>query len=259
MWAVLQTPQLLRSDGSIRWVNSAFAATGCSPRPLLFATLAKLFHVWLMNPILFLAAQTGRVTPAMVTPDGEVQLTLPRVLPSPCASDAHTGLHAAMGLDTAIPFACSQGGEYVVLEVPDLGPVLQVLCTSPPSGVYPQIVLCNVVVCCAQARPSFTALSSLIAPKAGVIVTARSPAETTDFVSRVFFPDELAEDAVCAGAHQLLASYWTVKLNKTSLRGYQASRRGGMVGMTILNTTHVMLSGPSVLVSTITLSHSLFS
>jgi len=67
----------------------------------------------------------------------------------------------------------------------------------------------------------------------GLIVTARANAEF-DFVSRFFAPQSgVPEDPVTGSAHCCLAPYWSDKLGKTKMTGYQASQRGGIVGVEI--------------------------
>jgi predicted PhzF superfamily epimerase YddE/YHI9 len=64
----------------------------------------------------------------------------------------------------------------------------------------------------------------------GVIVTARAGTNGFDFVSRFFAPAAgVDEDPVTGSAHCALAPYWSAKLGKAALVGYQASRRGGTV------------------------------
>lgn len=65
----------------------------------------------------------------------------------------------------------------------------------------------------------------------GVIVTA--PGEEYDFVSRFFAPGSgIPEDPVTGSAHTSLAPYWSERLARTALTGYQASPRGGIVAVT---------------------------
>ena len=73
--------------------------------------------------------------------------------------------------------------------------------------------------------PDFDAIARL--DRGGVIVTA--PGEGSyDCVSRYFAPAKgIAEDPVTGGAHCMLTPYWAKRLNKTELRAYQASQRGG--------------------------------
>lgn len=83
----------------------------------------------------------------------------------------------------------------------------------------------------------------------GVIVTARADAGSGyDFVSRFFAPGSgIAEDPVTGSAHCALAPYWANKLDKDSLVGYQASRRGGFVGVHVIGD-RVELTGRAVMV-----------
>jgi predicted PhzF superfamily epimerase YddE/YHI9 len=66
----------------------------------------------------------------------------------------------------------------------------------------------------------------------GVIVTARAadPEGGYDFVSRFFAPRVgIDEDPVTGSAHCTLAPFWTERLGRSELVGYQASARGGVV------------------------------
>lgn len=66
----------------------------------------------------------------------------------------------------------------------------------------------------------------------GVIVTARAedPGGRYDFVSRFFAPRVgIDEDPVTGSAHCTLAPFWTERLGRSELVGFQASARGGVV------------------------------
>lgn len=80
-------------------------------------------------------------------------------------------------------------------------------------------------------KPDFVALAKVEAR--GVIVTAATdPGSEIDFVSRFFAPAVgVLEDPVTGSAHCALAPYWAAKLGKNTLSGYQASPRGGHVGV----------------------------
>jgi len=55
-----------------------------------------------------------------------------------------------------------------------------------------------------------------------------------DFVSRFFAPAVgVPEDPVTGSAHCCLGPYWAEKLGKKTLLGYQASARGGVVGVAV--------------------------
>ncbi len=81
--------------------------------------------------------------------------------------------------------------------------------------------------------------------KRGVIVTAAGDAGY-DMVSRGFFPTiGIPEDPVTGSAHCALAPYWAARLGKTDLTAYQASARGGELGLSVLGE-RVLLRGQAV-------------
>jgi PhzF family phenazine biosynthesis protein len=80
------------------------------------------------------------------------------------------------------------------------------------------------------------ALEKVVTYKArGVVVTAKADAgKGYDFVSRFFAPQcGIPEDPVTGSAHCGLGPWWAPKLGKTDLVGYQASPRGGTVGVSV--------------------------
>jgi PhzF family phenazine biosynthesis protein len=80
----------------------------------------------------------------------------------------------------------------------------------------------------------------------GVIVTAEG--SEYDFVSRFFAPGSgIDEDPVTGSAHCALGPYWAGKLGKTQFRAFQASPRGGEVGVR-LEGARAILSGQAVTV-----------
>lgn len=101
-------------------------------------------------------------------------------------------------------------------------------------------------------RPDLRILASLAFR--GLIVTA--PADTTgaDFVSRYFAPYfGIDEDPVTGSTHCALGPYWSERLGKDELTGYQASERGGWVRVRILSD-RVEIGGQAVTVMRGTLS-----
>ncbi|MBB2942054.1 PhzF family phenazine biosynthesis protein [Actinoplanes lutulentus] len=83
----------------------------------------------------------------------------------------------------------------------------------------------------------------------GVIVTAvADPGAGHDFVSRFFGPAVgVDEDPVTGSAHTALAPYWSARLGRTDLTGYQASPRGGYVQVS-LRGERTLLRGRAVTV-----------
>jgi PhzF family phenazine biosynthesis protein len=82
----------------------------------------------------------------------------------------------------------------------------------------------------------------------GVVVTARADDSEHDFVSRWFGPQSgVPEDPVTGSAHCALGPWWAERLGKNTLRGFQASARGGSVGVRVLGD-RVELIGSAVTV-----------
>ncbi|MDQ6891684.1 MAG: PhzF family phenazine biosynthesis protein [Acidobacteriota bacterium] len=98
-------------------------------------------------------------------------------------------------------------------------------------------------------RPDFPGVAEACRPARGVIVTARSERPEHDFVSRYFAPAAgIDEDPVTGSAHCCLGPFWAERLRKTDLVGYQASPRGGFVGVRVRGD-RVGLRGRAVSVS----------
>ena len=77
----------------------------------------------------------------------------------------------------------------------------------------------------------------------GLIITSVSSSERYDFVSRFFAPNAgIDEDPVTGSAHCCLCPFWSRRLGKRELTGYQASERGGLVYTRLLEK-RVYLSG----------------
>lgn len=83
----------------------------------------------------------------------------------------------------------------------------------------------------------------------GVIITSLSDDPQFDFVSRFFAPAVgIDEDPVTGSAHCCLADFWSRRLNKAKLIGYQASPRGGIVYVEVRGE-RVQLGGEGVIVA----------
>lgn len=76
----------------------------------------------------------------------------------------------------------------------------------------------------AVLKPNLQLIGQL--PSRGLIVTA--PGDSSDFVSRCFFPQSgIDEDPVTGSAHTSLTPFWAERLNKLSFTARQISARGG--------------------------------
>jgi PhzF family phenazine biosynthesis protein len=94
--------------------------------------------------------------------------------------------------------------------------------------------------------PDFRRLAEISAR--GVIVTCRSDDPRYDFLSRFFAPAAgIDEDPVTGSAHCCLGPYWQQRLQRSELTGYQASRRGGVVGVRV-EGNRVRLLGTAITV-----------
>ncbi len=82
----------------------------------------------------------------------------------------------------------------------------------------------------------------------GIIITAPGDQPGIDFISRFFATAVgVSEDPVTGSAHCALAPYWAGRLGRTTLVGYQASARGGMVRVEVAGD-RVLLGGKAVTV-----------
>jgi PhzF family phenazine biosynthesis protein len=105
------------------------------------------------------------------------------------------------------------------------------------------------------ARPDFAAIARLgemailTAAADGVLPgTATLPpgVAAADFVSRVFVPAwGIPEDPVTGSAHCALAPFWANRLGRSEMAGFQASARGGVVGVRLAGD-RVHLAGQAV-------------
>lgn len=91
-------------------------------------------------------------------------------------------------------------------------------------------------------KPDFRQLREL--RSRGLIVTA--PGESTDFVSRCFYPNAgIDEDPVTGSAHTTMTPYWAERLSKQELTARQLSKRGGKLHCTMLGE-RVALAGNAI-------------
>ncbi len=97
-----------------------------------------------------------------------------------------------------------------------------------------------------EMKPDFGMLKALSVR--GVIVTSVASTEGYDFVSRFLAPMAgIDEDPVTGSAHCCLGPYWSERLGKDEFVAYQASERGGIVGVRVAGN-RVHLRGKAVTV-----------
>lgn len=91
-------------------------------------------------------------------------------------------------------------------------------------------------------QPDFALIATIEAR--AIIITAGS--NRYDFVSRFFGPRVgINEDPVTGSSHCKLAHYWSQKLGKNTLHAYQASKRGGLIDLKVVDD-RVYLKGTAV-------------
>ena len=154
--------------------------------------------------------------------------------------------------------ACVQSGTFIELNFP----------ATPPTEIAPSAEFLDalglvsgwvaesrfyrlvVVETADQVRnlqPDFTSL--LREKTLGIIVTALSDDPRFDFISRFFAPAMgVDEDPVCGSAHCCLTPYWGQRLQKSTLMAFQASSRGGVLKLQLMDD-RVILGGQAVTVS----------
>ncbi|MET0366284.1 MAG: PhzF family phenazine biosynthesis protein [Sphingobium sp.] len=88
-------------------------------------------------------------------------------------------------------------------------------------------------------KPDFFALKAM----GNILLIATAPGEAADVVSRGFLPGGgVEEDPVTGSAHCVIAGYWSQRLGRDSFSAYQASARGGYLGVRV-GGGYVTLSG----------------
>lgn len=195
----------------LRWFTPTVEVDLCG-----HATLASSHVLWECGEaqsVLEFRTRSGVLT-AMRT-EGGIQLDFPADPPLPVLDPP--GLAEALG---AAPVAVSRGRSFFLAELTDAATVRKL-------------------------TPNIAAIAALDA--AGVIVTALGDGQS-DFVSRFFAPNfGIDEDPVTGAAHCCLGPFWRDRLGHDRMVGYQASARGGFVGVAVKGD-RVLLEGQAVTV-----------
>ncbi|MBI2705615.1 MAG: PhzF family phenazine biosynthesis protein [Actinobacteria bacterium] len=158
---------------------------------------------------------------AKQTLDGWIQIDLPATPPEPVTPPG--ALLASLGLSDAV--AVSKSRLDYLIEVPS-AELLR------------------------ELQPNFTNLAAI--GTRGVMVTSVGEG-LYDMVSRFFAPSVgVDEDPVTGSAHCALGPYWADKLGKADLLAYQASKRGGVLRVSVKDD-RVVLGGQAVTVIRATL------
>ena len=144
-------------------------------------------------------------------------------------------------------------GDYVILDFPrekiteiknseyNFGKILGLSPLFTGKTSFDYLVVVDSEEAIKNLEPDFKKLKKM--QGRGIIVTAKAVGKGYDFVSRFFAPSiGINEDPVTGSAHCALGVYWGEVLNKKNMVGYQASREGGMVKVTVLKD-RILLGG----------------
>jgi len=134
-------------------------------------------------------------------------------------------------------------------EIPPLQILLSILDLSP---LYTGRTRSNLLVHVREEQQLYDfkadADTLLQIPMEGIILTSETENPDFDFVSRFFAPRcGILEDPVTGSAHCCLGPYWAPKRGNNKMVAYQASKRGGIVGVQV-DGDRVYLTGKAVTV-----------
>ena len=219
---------LKRSDGwGLRWFTPTIEVNLCG-----HATLAAAHALWMLHgetdATLTFHTLSGELTAAQTSSGIQLDFPSTQVTPSSQAGHRKHLLQALQLLDDQL------SGDQIF----DAGEDLLVMLNSTEEleTLQPQTELLKQIPC------------------RGLIVTAAGGRNGVDFTSRFFAPNAgIAEDPVTGSAHCALSVFWSERLGKKSMRGYQASKRGGYVQVE-LKEERTLLTGQAVTVLAGTLS-----
>lgn len=205
------------ADWGLRWFTPAVEVRLCGHATL--ATAHALRADGLLSGRVRFATLSGVLT-AESADDGSITLDFPAATITP--GDQPENLADVLGVPVVATFETGALGDLLV-EVADEATV---------RGLRPDL-----------GRPDVGRLARL--PYRGVIVTAAGSG-AHNYVSRFFAPGAgVPEDPVTGSAHTALAPFWSARLGRDDLVGFQASPRSGVV-RTRLAGERVLLTGHAV-------------
>ena len=205
----------------LRWFTPATEVDLCG-----HATLASAHRLWAGGELAAEAAARFHTRSGVLTArrrdDGWIELDFP-ALPPRRLDAPPEGLAAALG------GGASPGAAWMSGNGEDL------------------LVLLDHAAAVEAMTPALDLVARL--PARGLIVTAAAePASGHDFVSRFFAPAiGVPEDPVTGAAHCCLGPFWSERLGRDEVVGYQASARGGTVRVRVRGE-RVTLTGRAVTV-----------
>ncbi|MET0239078.1 MAG: PhzF family phenazine biosynthesis protein [Sphingobium sp.] len=227
-------------------IVDAFAHAPFTGNPAAVITLDTWPHDAVMQAI---AAQNNLPATAFAMsqgPDYDLRWFSPTAELSLCGHATLAAGHVLIGNRDAVRFRTKaagdliveQDGEALALTLPDWkatpralpgiaagmgGAVVESLWHDSGYAVlvYPDAAAIRALV------PDFLTL----APLGNILIIATAPGDDTDIISRAFLPHGDMEDPVTGSAHCVIAAYWAQRLGRGTFTAYQASTRGGYLGV----------------------------
>ena len=199
---------------NLRWFTPETEVDLCGHATLASArVLFELHPEWRSAPLIF-QTRSGELRASWVA--GAVELDFPAMDPEPL--EIESDISDIIGFQ---PVAAAYDETYFLFEAPTAAAIR-------------------------AAKPDFVALAESQLPE--IIITAPSDDAEFDFISRFFAPQlGINEDPVTGSAHCLLAPYWAEKLGKTTFSAFQASARGGRLGVRLADD-RVFITGEATIV-----------
>jgi PhzF family phenazine biosynthesis protein len=208
------------ADWELRWFTPAAESNVCG-----HATLATAHALCAGRtaPMTVRFASGFGLLVAHADPEGAITLDFPAARPT--EASAPDGLARALGVE---PGACYQTGA--------LGDLLVTLADE------------TAVRCLSPDFPALAALTRRTGIRGVVVTAAADGRRPYDFVSRYFAPaGGIPEDPVTGSAHTALAPFWSQRLGRDELTGFQGAERTGLVH-TAVRGERVHLTGRAVTV-----------
>jgi PhzF family phenazine biosynthesis protein len=209
-----ETAFVLIKNGEItlRWFTPLKEVDLCG-----HATLAAAHILWekgiIQNDPIAFKTKSGVIT--VVKRNGLIEMDFPQFVVTPCGRNDI--ISEAFGIN---PVFTGKSSKIYLIEIDEPG----ILRTMKPN--FELLKKCDIGEC---------------------IITCRSDIPEYDFLSRFFAPIiGIPEDPVTGFAHCFLAPYWSNKLNKSRMIGFQESERTGIVECELVDDSRVKLRGNAV-------------
>lgn len=215
--AVSETAFLNINDYTLRWFTPEVEVALCGHGTLAAVCVLQELGLVSIGDSVSFKTLSGKLTASIHKNQTELQFPMPELEPTKIAQPYLDGLGLA---------------EHSLVEGFNYGEK-QLLIVNDESVVL-------------ELKPNFSALKAL--PGRGITVAAVATREDVDVVSRYFAPwVGVDEDPVTGTSHCALAKYFSMRLKKEKLLGYQASKRGGFVSMKLETQDLVVLGGQAVI------------